>query len=66
MGWMTEESGFDSGMGIMKQTTYLHLVPSLIMWRAVSTSPYVFTAWSLIKHQDNYFFSPHKHKTSLS
>jgi hypothetical protein len=41
--------------GIVKLTTHLHLVPRLIMRGAIPPLPqYVFMAWCLVKHKENF------------
>jgi hypothetical protein len=42
----------------MKLTTHLHLVPRSKNERSyTSTLPYVFIAWCLVKHRDNFTFT---------
>jgi hypothetical protein len=45
----------------VKLTTHLHLVPSSRMREAIPPLPqYVFMAWCLVKHRDNFTFTlPH-------
>jgi len=48
----------DKAGGGVKPTTHLHLAPTSRMRRAIPPLPqYVFIAWSLVKHRDNFTFT---------
>jgi len=41
----------------VKLTIHIHLVQRLRLWNYISTSPYSFIVWCLVRHRDNFNFT---------